>query len=376
MTRQKTHRLAFCITELNPGGAEQALVEIVTRLDRGKWSPRVISLGPRGSLADRLDSAAIPVTCLNARSNRDLLVLNRLRRDLARNRPTILQTFLFHANIAGRLAGWAAGVPHIVSGLRVAEREHGWHNRLDRWTRNWAHQYVAVSQGVAEFAINQLAYTAERLTVIPNGIDVDAYRNLLPQDWTELGLPGEAQIILAAGRLHPQKGFDVLIRAVAPLLQSRPDWFVVIAGEGPLRQELTSLIATAGLAGRILLPGFTPRLGHWLRGCQLFVLPSLWEGMPNVVLQAMACARPVVATRVEGIPELLESVAPESIVNPGSEEELRHAIDDQMQHVGYRSATGKSLQQNAEKRFTWNSVVAAYEALYSRLLSGSAGTGG
>ncbi|MCA9032617.1 MAG: hypothetical protein KDA66_17500, partial [Planctomycetaceae bacterium] len=94
------HKIAFCITELDRGGAEQALVEIVTRLPREHWTPRVICLGPRGPLAEPLEEAGILVDSLGATSRWDALVINRLRRNLVENRPKILQTFLFHANVA------------------------------------------------------------------------------------------------------------------------------------------------------------------------------------------------------------------------------------------------------------------------------------
>ena len=114
--------MAFCITDLDPGGAERALVQLVTRLDRSRWQPSVICLAPRGMLADELEQAEVPVTCLGARHSRNVGMVGRLFHQLRESKPALLQTFLFHANIAGRIAGRLARVPKIVSGIRVAER--------------------------------------------------------------------------------------------------------------------------------------------------------------------------------------------------------------------------------------------------------------
>ncbi|MCA8992004.1 MAG: glycosyltransferase [Planctomycetaceae bacterium] len=363
------HKIAFCITELDRGGAEQALVEIVTRLPREHWTPRVICLGPRGPLAEPLENAGIPVDSLGAKSRWDALVINRLRRNLAENRPEILQTFLFHANVAGRMAGWLAGVPNVISGFRVAEREKRWHNWVDGWTIRLARHHVAVSKGVAEFVQSQFRLPSDRLTVIPNGVDCETYRNAKPHDWTQLGLSRNAKVILAAGRLHPQKGFADLIEAATPLLKEFPDWCMVIAGEGAQRDSLQSQIDYSGMRGRILLPGWVDDLPGYFRAAPLFVLSSHWEGMPNVLLQAIAAGVPVVATAVEGVDELLGELAPEALVKPHSVDELRQKIRAQIVASGTSGASTNELQAIVQKQFTWNSVAQEYHELYLKFVN-------
>lgn len=363
------HKIAFCITELERGGAEQALVEIVTRLPREHWTPRVICLGPRGPLAEPLEEAGIPVDSLGATSRWDALVINRLRRNLAENRPKILQTFLFHANVAGRIAGWLAGVPNVISGFRVAEREKRWHNWIDGWTVGLAKHHVAVSKGVAEFVQSRLRVSPDHLSVIPNGVDCETYRNAAPHDWARLNLPSDAKVILAAGRLHPQKGFADLVEAVTPLLQEFPGWYVVIAGEGPQRESLQAQIDHSGMGGRILLPGFVDDLPGYFRAAQLFVLPSHWEGMPNVLLQAMAAGVPVVATAVEGVDELLSERTPEAVVKPHSVDELRQKIRSQMVSPEATGDNAVALQGYLQEKFTWNAVAQRYDQLYLKFVN-------
>ena len=362
-------RIAFCITELDPGGAERALVDIVTRLPRDQWASHVFSLGPEAPLADCLRDAGIPVTCLGARSGRDLLVVDRLRRALRRWKPELLQTFLFHANVAGRLAGRLAGVPVIVSGLRVAERSHHWHNWLERWTGGLATHHVAVSQGVADFAATQLRFPADRTTVIPNGVNLAVVEEPPPLDWAEIGLPSTASVLLGIGRLHPQKGFDLLIEAAAPLLRNHPDLLLVIVGEGPQRAELESQVARLGLVDRVLLPGWTPQPVRYLKAARLFVLSSRWEGMPNVLLEALASRTPVLATNVEGVADVLGELAPGQVVRSGSVSDLRSGLERALSADGANSETVNQLYHILEQSFTWNNTSSRYGQLYTRLLS-------
>ncbi len=137
--KKVTHRespipIAFCITGLQPGGAKRALVQIVKRLNRERWAPVVYSLTGTGPLADELQQAGIPTVLLHANSPWDVRIIWRLSRKLKSQRPVLLQTFLFHANLAGRFAARLAGIKHLVSGIRVSEKRRNGHILLDHWT--------------------------------------------------------------------------------------------------------------------------------------------------------------------------------------------------------------------------------------------------
>ena len=173
-------RIGFCITDLDLGGAERQLVELVTRLDRGKFDPVVYCLGPRPasnprSLADELEAAGIRVHCFGARRSWQFFsVLRSLRRQIAADAPRIVQTFLFHANLLGTLAARCAGVAHVVTGIRVAERRARGHLTLARWTDRWVERHVCVSESVRDFC-RQAGLTESKLAVIPNGVDVERF---------------------------------------------------------------------------------------------------------------------------------------------------------------------------------------------------------
>lgn len=379
-------RIAFCITDLDVGGAEQCLVHVVSGLDRREWSPRVYCLSRRGALVDRLEAIGIPCVCLGWRGWRDAWRIFSLARQLRAFRPELLQTFLFHGNMAGRIAGKLAGIPVIVSGIRVAEREKKWHVRLERWTRGLVDCHVCVSQEVAAFSIREAGLDPKRVTVIPNGVDVERFQEALPVPNAELGAPPETKWIITVGRLHPQKGHQLLIEAVAPLLQTHPEWRLMIAGDGPLRPELQRQIDELGCRERIVLLGFRDDVPRLLKTASLFVLPSLWEGQPNVISEAMAAHLPVIASDVEGVRSLPETLKPGPsggqllipggvqhdvtglVIPPGDVAPLRRAISALLDDPERLRDMASMTYRESRYLLTTRDAVGAYPQLYAKLL--------
>jgi len=376
-------RIAFCITDLDVGGAEQCLVNIVSRLDRQDWSPHVYCLSRRGALVDRLEQAGIDCTCLNWRGWPDAWRIATFARMLRTFRPELLQTFLFHGNFAGRIAGKLAGVPVIVSGIRVAEKEKRWHVRLDRLTRRLVTCHVCVSQAVADFSIREAHLSPHSVTVIPNGVDIDRFSKAEPYTNAELAAPPDTRWMIAVGRLHAQKGHRLLIEAVAPLLQKHPDWRLMIVGDGPLRGELEQQIDQSACADRIVLLGFRADVPRLLKTASLFVLPSLWEGQPNVIAEAMAAGLPVVACDVEGVRAtsetgteqrssadigLVRSNVTGVLVPPGDLIKLQHAIGSLLGAPEELDRLSENTQAYSGKLLTTARMANKYAELYSRLL--------
>ena len=174
------HRIALCITELDVGGAERFLVELATRLNRNLFQPTVYCLGPRprgagAELVARLSAADVPVRFFDARGIGDVFrILRQLRNEFIRQRPALVQTFLWHANVLGTLAARGLVSPAddrrrvpIITGLRVAEPRRRWRWPIERWAGRWADRHVAVSEGVARFARERIGLAADKIVVIP-----------------------------------------------------------------------------------------------------------------------------------------------------------------------------------------------------------------
>lgn len=321
------------------------------------------------SLVPALEAAGVPVRSLNVRSTWGapgaLMSLARLWRA---ERPQLVQSFLYHANILGRLAAWRAGVPHVVAGIRVAEPRGRWRLRIDRWTDRLVDRHVCVSQAVADFSHDVGGLPREKLLVIPNSIDMARYANARPIAASELRLPPGRRWVTFIGRLDTQKNLEWLIAQSQRWLPRAPQHDMLIVGDGPLRNDLERLARHPHLAGRIHLVGWRPEIPAILAASDALVLPSLWEGMPNVVLEAMASGRPVLATDVEGVRELLGDDATQ-LAALGDATEWTNKLLALLTDRPLAAQTGARNRLRAERQFSPAAMVAAYSELYLKLLS-------
>jgi len=356
--------IAFCITDLDAGGAERALVQIVMRLDRAEWLPQVFCLAGEGELAAELRAAGIPVTCFGARRWWNVGVLFRLRRALREMRPAVLQTFLYHANILGRIAGRFASVPAVVSGIRVAERRSRFRLWLDRVTERWVTRHVCVSRGVAEFSADVGGLSRRKLHVIPNGVDFERFATAAPADLSEFGIPSGDSTILFVGRLDPQKGTMSLLEAFGALAERRAGVHLLLVGAGPLENAVRSWIGEHGMDLRVHLAGRRDDIPELMRASDCLVLPSRWEGMPNVVLEAMAAGLPVVATRVEGTEELIRHEETGLLVPADDLQALSSALELTLEDRTSAADRADSAQNVVQNDFAWSTVAEAYAAMY------------
>jgi glycosyltransferase involved in cell wall biosynthesis len=367
--------VSLVITDLDVGGAERALVALATGLDRARWNPQVICLGPEGALEKPLRDAGLRVVTLNARSGRPLQAVVRLAKALRSHRPELVQSFLFHANVVSRLAALLARRPWVVGGLRVAEHEKTWHRWLDRLTIPLALGSVCVSKGVERFAIEIGRLRPERLVVIPNGIDPAPFDAATPVDRASLQVPADAHLALFVGRMTLQKGVPVLLDAARIVARQHPNWYLALVGDGP---ELAPLRETADgdtvLRDRLRWLGRRTDVPGLLRTCNLLVLPSLWEGMPNVVLEAMAARRAVVATAVEGTEDLVLRDQTGWLVPRGDSARLAEALHEAAGEPDTCHALGLAGRERVETCFSPAAVVAAYDRLWSEILGYDDGT--
>lgn len=367
--RPEPTRIAFCITDLDVGGAERMFVELITRLDRQRWEPRVYCLSGPGSLVERLTDANISVTCFGAKSIRQIGVIWRLTSELRRFQPELVQCFLFHANLIGRLAAWWAGVRRVVCGIRVAERRSRLPLWLDRLTQGCVDHNVCVSQAVADFSVQDARLNPAKVSVIPNAVEFDRFANATAIDRATLGFSADAPLTLFVGRFDPQKAPFILLEAFERLLKRHPKWQLLFVGRGPLWGPMAEWITARKLDPNIRLAGWRPDVPKLLKTADCLALPSLWEGMPNIVLEAMAAGLPVVVSRVEGTDELIRSGETGMLVTPGSVAELEQQIEAVLMDLKLSTRLSRHSQQHVKTTFTFEAMVPAYERLYLRLLS-------
>jgi len=261
-----------------------------------------------------------------------------LVRYLRRERPQAMLSALNHANVIAVLAHWLA---KVNARLVVSERNDvsGGSDQpqtlrqhcvlpLMHWAYRRADAIVAVSEGVADSLASAIGLSRDRIAVAYNPVVTPelARRAAEPLDHPWFG-EGTPPVILAVGRMKPQKDFPTLLRAFA-MVRNRRDCRLVILGEGELRPMLEALVKELGISDSVQMPGFADNPFPWMRGASLFVLSSAWEGLPNVLIQAMACGTPVVSTDCPSGPrEILEDGQWGALVPVGDVDALAEEID-------------------------------------------------
>lgn len=369
MTESAPIPIGFAITELDPGGAERAFTQLVTRLDREEWSPHVYCLSGHGELGETIETAGIPVTYLEASGRWDFGLIGRLTKALKSDRPALLQTFLHHANIAGRFAARRAGIPIVISGIRVAEERNRWRLRVDRWTQQFVTMNVCVSQSVADFSHRMGGLSESKLKSIPNGVDFERFAKATPVDWTTLHLPAEARVILAVGRLDEQKQPDLAFRICEPLFTEFPNLHLVFAGIGPLTDLVQTLAEESRVADRVHLLGRRGDVPELMQGSELLLHVSAWEGSPNVLLEAVASGLPVICSDNPGNRDALRGGKWGTIIESDQVGEFTKALYGHLESPSKLTELAQSSQQSISQELTWDNMVADYAKLYRYHLS-------
>ena len=246
---------------------------------------------------------------------------------LRRQRCDVVVTILFVADVIGRLLAHVAHVPRIVTSLQTHDVNYSWwQQRCVRFTMPWANRVVLCSNTFRDFAIRGEGATSAQLITIPNSIRLADYA--LPIDRAalraELGMPTDEILLGSVGRLVPQKGFDVLLRALA--LIPRRDIRLLIAGTGGEEATLRRLAAELGVEDRVCFAGYRRDVPRLMKCFDLYTHASRFEGMPIVVLEAMASGCPIVATAVDGTRELIENGVHGLLVPPENPASLAEAI--------------------------------------------------
>ena len=359
----------MAITELDIGGAERAFVRVAIGLKQRSWDVRVISLRDAGPLSEELRQAGIEVTALGCGGCPDLRAVWRMRAVLQRQRPDVLLTFLHQANIVGRVAGRWARVARIISSVRVADRR--WSVGIaERSTSCCVDHYVAVSQSVADVHAKLCRLSKDRVSVIRNGVDIEAIDASPAIDRTQLGCREADFIILCVGRLTEQKAPDDVLSAVCSVAMLQPDVrrrvTLVFVGDGPLKSKLERRIMDDGLQESVRLLGHRCDVISIIKSADVLVLASRWEGLPNVILEAQAAELPVIASAVDGVTELIIDGKTGRLFSAGDVQQLAGILTEFLQSPNSAGGTVTAAREQVSRQFRWEDCIDAYEQLLVR----------
>jgi sugar transferase (PEP-CTERM/EpsH1 system associated) len=376
--------VAHIIYALSTGGLENGLVNIINRSPPDRYRHVIICLTTADEFAQRITAPDVQVIELQKREGYDLRCYAALRRLLKELRPAII-----HSRNMAALEAQLCSV-----GLRNVKRVHGEHGReindLDgsNWKyllfrklmRLFVHRYIAVSKDLEHWLIAMVGVSAEKIRQIYNGVDHSRFAPefvkplaLLPARWQQ-----HDGILVAGtvGRLTPVKDQQLLLLAVAHMRESDPALRdrvrLLIVGDGPLRPLLTQLIEQLALQDIAWLAGDRQDVPRLLQAMDVFVLPSLGEGISNTVLEAMASGLPVIATAVGGNVELVQDGYNGSLVPAGDHLALSKALAALLHDDSERVRRGANARQRVCERFDWDRTVASYLCVYDELTGRSA----
>lgn len=368
----RTIKVLHLITELSIGGAQSALFRLLENFGDASFEHSVACFfNAEGATANQIRALNIPVFDLRMNNKFRVDALGRLFGLLRQKKPDLLHAWMFHANLAGRILGHLAGIPIIISSERTMGQESRLRYWLNRHSISLVDQVVCVSESVADFAVHQIGLPSDKISVIPNGVDPAQYRNLpsKQQARKSLSLPIDGVIIAAIGRPRPVKGYQYLLKAFVQASESFPQTQLLFVGNGPDRPGLVDQAQSLGVRSRVIFYDDTINIPQILASLDMLALPSLFEGMPNIALEAMAAALPVLATAVGGTPEVVIDGETGLLVPPGDAEALTSAITRLLKNPQLREEMGQAGRKRVESEFSINNTVREVKRLYVNLVT-------
>jgi glycosyltransferase involved in cell wall biosynthesis len=365
-------RVLYLIGTLEVGGTERQLVALATRVDRARFVPVVCCLEQRGPLAGELEAAGVPVHEVPFRgltvTRNPGAVLRRFRglvRLMRRVRPTIVHTVLPHANALGVLAARLAGVPRAVIGFRGLDPPIPFWGML---AGRLADAALANAAAVREAAVRRQKHLASKMAVVRNGLDLERFDREARRRY-EGDQDGAYVLTVANPNRFKVAGLLMLVEAAQRVLAECGAIRFLLVGDGPERSRVLEHAAARGLGDRFACTGTREDVPAIVAGSELVVLPSLAEGLPNVILEAMAAGKAVVATRTGGVPELVDEPATGVLVPPGDPDALAAAILGLLRDPGRRKAMGTAGRARAVREFPVERMVRETEAFYAGVLA-------
>lgn len=383
-------KVLVLIKGLGLGGAERLLVDSLPFLDRSRFDYHVAYLLPwKRFLVPELESAGIPVHCLGGMWNSSegsqassweavALLPQALRRLLMlqrRERFDVIQADLPVAGILARVAGRLSSVPVVYTEHNLQERYHS----VTRWanaaTYAWNRRVLAVSGEVAESIGRRGLVERTRVVTLMNGVPVEQVRAEAAQGHDvrrELNIPEDHLVVGTVAVLRSQKRLTDWFQVAARVAAERPHVTFLLVGGGPLEAEVRTLVESLGLSPRVRMPGFRADGRRLMGTMDVFLMTSEFEGLPIALLEAMTLGKPVVSTRVGGIPEVVETGVTGLLAPVGALDELTSSVTRLLDDASLRTRLGAAGAAKVESEYHVQRRVRAIENLYDEVLAEAA----
>ena len=367
--------ILLVIDGLEFGGGERLFLQLASKL-RERYHFSVATDGG-GKFAHELRNLDIEVFSLNMTRQLALKPFYQIRDIIRHKEVNLVHSQGARADFFGRLAGRRARVPHIVStiqmpveGFEVGFLRKMIYRFMDQLAERYVDRFIVVSESLRKTLTEGRGISDERVAKIYNGIELDQFhpdlkRSNLRKQW---GISAEDPVIGAIGRLVWQKGFEYLIEAMPEILQDISQAKLLLVGEGPLRPELQSLARELNVYDRVIFAGFRSDIQDLLSMIDILAVPSLLEGFPMITLEAMAMAKPIVATQIEGIVEQISDSDEGILVPPKDTQALASAILRLIKDRELGNRLGAAARSKIERYFSIDKMVEETEMVYLSLL--------
>lgn len=354
------------------GGAETKLLELVLNLDRTKFNVIVCSLLEEGQLTEKFKKAADKLYILNRKHRFDITLIPKFAQLIRKENIDIVQTTLFYADVVTPPVAKAMNVPVVLSWETISHFNdfyNPFHRRSAyRFSMNFVDKIIAVSDDVKSSIVALRKISSQKIVVIPYGVNLAEFNSKKNKKIkSQLDINPEDLVIGVVARLHPVKGHKYLIRALPAIKERFPNIKCLIVGDGDYRSVLEKECLEYKVSDIVKFLGFRDDVSDILNMLDVFVLPSVSEGLPNVILEAMASSVPVVATNVGGIPEVVKHNKTGKLIQSKDPEQLSKAIIEVLE--GEKVSTYIQNAHNLiRKKYSLEHQIKQFEKLYTELL--------
>lgn len=361
-------RVLQIIPTLVRGGAEKQMSLLAAGLPRDRFDVHVAILTHTGPLEQNLREAGVPMHLIGKRWKVDPLAYFRLKEKIRELRPDVVHTWLFAANAYGRHAALAAGVKHVVAGERCVDPWKGEAQlTIDRWLAKRTDRIATNSSGVVEFYATK-GIPREKFTVIPNGIAPAAPSTLTREELlAELNLSADSRLIIAVGRLWPQKRIKDLIWACDLINCVRDDVHLLIVGDGPQRARLERFRRQTRMEEHVHFLGERSDVPQLLPHCECLLLGSSYEGQSNAIMEAMNAGLPVVAGDIPGNRDLVVPGETGYLVDVGDRAAFAQKTLTLLADAELAARLGQAAERRMREHFSVEQMIARHAELYEQL---------
>lgn len=337
-------KILHIIWSLESGGCENFLLRVLPRL--AGFDQKVLTLKYRGVLAKEFEKRGIPVESLGGKWWE---LISRVKSF----KPGVVVTYLFHADLLGRvylgLFSRYKPIPYLRTTYNFSR--YKWVRLFEKLTSFMVPKYLANSRSVKDFYLNRLSVDGRKITVVPNGVDIKDFD--LPKSRREnfrkrMGVGGDDLVMICVANFHPNKGHKFLLEAFERLYEKNKKIWLWLVGEGEERKKMEAMADNFKSKKKIVFWGRRRDVSVWLASSDIFVLPTLFEGMSNAILEAMASGLPVVTTNIEENREILNEGKEALLVKTSSEGQLFLALTRLVENKGLRLELANNARNKAK----------------------------